>query len=203
MRGSDDREPLDALIDRVARDLTAAEPPATMAGEVRARVAAGGRARSVVQWRPVMAGAALMLAVVLAAVVWPERQADPPAVAGDEPAAGSGGSASSLDLASDAPGGSRWAANPPDVNQLGPSNVNQVPGPAPSGAGPAVRGGPAAQAERIAGAAAVATALLGPLEPLDVPAIDEPTPTGEMLALGATLDVALIEIEPLRIQPLE
>jgi hypothetical protein len=179
-----DDDGLDALIDRVARDMTAGEPPADLAAHVRARIGGRDAARWFVAWQPAAAAAVVVMAIAIAAVLRPERPADPPAdqpaVVKTEPAAVIGGSA---------------AANPPSVSQ-----VQAEPGPTRSEARQVPRRGPIAppaQAVQVAMATTIASPLPS-IEPLGVAAIDDPVLIAEMSGLAMP-----IEIEPLQVAPLE
>ena len=70
---------VDDLIDRVARDLTAGEPPAALSREVRTRIAALPRRRPWPWWAAPAAGL-VAAAVVLLAIALPRPQSQPPAV---------------------------------------------------------------------------------------------------------------------------
>jgi hypothetical protein len=74
----DDR--LDEMIDRVARDLIAGDPPAGLAARVRARIAGGERGPGLAAWRPATAAAVLVLTVVVATARWPQQPPEQPGV---------------------------------------------------------------------------------------------------------------------------
>jgi hypothetical protein len=178
-----DDDALDALIDRVAQDLTAGDPPASLAEHVHARVAGRHRPRWVVAWQPVTAVATLVLTVVLATVaLWPERPerpADPAVVAWDGQAGADGGPARVI-------GGSA-PRDPPSIGQF---QVGRVP---PSGSA-----GPVRRTDQIAAVTNADVTPLSGIEPLAVSAIDDPVLIAEMSGLPMPID-----IEPLQIAPID
>jgi hypothetical protein len=171
-----DDDALDTLIDRVAHDLTAGDPPASLAGHVHARIAGRDRPRWFVAWQPV--AATVVLAIGLAAVFRPDPAVDvpaarqePPPTAGEAPAAVTGGSASSLEVAHGVP-----------------SDVERRSGPA----------GRIRRADVVAIATTTDASPLPAIEPLAVSSIEDPVLVAEMSGLAMP-----IEIEPLQIVPLE
>ena len=173
MRGPDDHEALDALIDRVAQDLTGAEPPAALAAVVQARVSARDTGRRLAWWQPAAAIAALMLVVLIATALWPPRQAERPVVRREAPAAPGGGAA-------DVSAGSA----PRDPQHSTPSLTARV-----RRSGPAELAG---RGEPVDG--------LPPIEPLDVTPIDAPSLIAEMSGLDMPIEIEPLQIAPLELQ---
>ena len=67
-----DRDPLDALIDAAARELTAGEPSPALREQVRERIARPGAWWQLPAWQPAVAAAAAT--VVAALVFWPGNE---------------------------------------------------------------------------------------------------------------------------------
>ena len=173
MRGPDDHDALDALIDRVAQELTGAEPPAALAAVVQARVSARDTGGPLTWWQPVAAIAALLLAVLIATALWPSRQAQGPVVRRETPAAPGGGPA-------DVSAGSA----PQDPQHSTPSLAGRV-----RRSGPAGRAG---QRESVEG--------LPPIAPLDVTPIDAPSLIADMSGLDMPIEIEPLQIAPLELQ---
>ena len=163
-----DDDALDALIDRVAHDLTAGNPPAALAAAVRSRIGDGDRGWPFVGWRPMTAVGSLVLAIGLATALWLGRPADAPSVANNRPVAATDGPA-----------------------EAGPYAREKERAPSPTGADVVPR-----SIQPVV--PSVAAVPLPGIEPLDVPAIDDPAMVAEMSPAGSP-----IEIEPLQIAPLE
>ena len=181
LRDDDDR---DALIDRVAHDLTAGDPPASLAENVRARIGNSDRGRWFVGWRPVTAVAALAVAIATAAALWPERPVNTPVVATHRPVAANDGPA----VADEGP--ATAGHDVPDETPPQTPETHAV-------AGFHLRQGSGGQVSRPV-TTSVHAPLLPAIESLDVPAIDDPVLVAEMSGLAMP-----IEIEPLQIAPLE
>ena len=202
----DDR--LDALIDRVAHDLTAVTPPRGLAEHVRARIAVGDRAAWFVAWPLVAAVSALVVAIVLTTALWPGREADAPVVADRWAADTDGGSTStSAEATADKP------RDPPyvDTVQTGPAPTRSEPGlvTRPSTLAQGVpsdvegRSEPAARSRAADGvtlAGAEGAAPLPGIELLTVQAIEDPVLVAEMSGLAMPIEIEPLQVAPLAVQ---